>query len=257
MTNYYYLAASLPPLDFPCVPDVSFVDLRSILRLNLSKADLKKVETLRLFVDLSNIRPLLLEEEIDPRGNLSEKELDEALLVKDFLPEYVFDFLDKYDSLAEKLRHFSELTARFFHEEQTVYKGFLGKYLCFEREWRLIVLALRSKLTKRDIVRELQFEDFNDPLVSQILAQKDAEQYEPPSEYKELKERYVAAGKDPYLLSKTLLEYRFSKIDEFVEDTIFSMDAILAYLAQLMIVECWNELDERRGLAILDTFKSS
>lgn len=257
MTNYYYLAASLPPLDFPCVPDISFVEIKSALRLNLSKSDLKKVETLRLFVDLNNIRPLLLEEEIDPRGNLSEKELDEALLVKDFLPEYVFDFLDKYDSLQEKLRHFSEITCRFFQEEQPKQKGFLEKFLTFEREWRLVILALRSKVTKRDVVKELQFEDFTDPLVSQILAQKDAEQYEPPSEYKELKEKYIAAGKDPYLQSKMLAEYRFSKIDEFVEDGLFSMDAILAYLAQLMIVEYWNELDERRGLAILDTFKSS
>ena len=65
MSNYYYLAASLPPLEFPSFPDISSVELKDSLRLNLSKKDFKKVEVLRLFVDINNIRPLLLEEEID------------------------------------------------------------------------------------------------------------------------------------------------------------------------------------------------
>jgi hypothetical protein len=257
MSNYYYLAASLPPLEFPSFPDISSVELKESLRLNLSKKDFKKVETLRLFVDINNIRPLLLEEEIDPRGNLTEKELDEALLVRDFLPEYVFDFLNKYDTLSEKLKHFSELISQFFISEVDTHKGFLNEFLTFEREWRLVVLALRSKITHRDVVKELQFEDYNDPIVAQILAQKDAEQYEPPAEYKDLKDRYLSCGPDPWQLNKMLSEYRFSKIQELIDGDIFSIDTILGYLAQLMIIEQWNELDERRGQAILDTFKTS
>jgi len=257
MSNYYYLAASLPPLEFPSVPDISFESLKESLRLNLSEKDLKKVEALRLFVDISNIRPLLLEEEIDPRGNLSEKELDEAVLVRDFLPDYVFDFLDKYDTLPDKLRHFSELLSHFFAAELQEQTGFLKEYLIFEREWRLVVLALRAKTVRRDVIRELQFEDFNDPIVSQIIAQKDSDQYEPPAEYKDLKEKFIACGPDPWQQNKMLSEYRFNKIEEMLEKGQFSMDAILAYLAQLMIVEYWNELDEERGKVILDTFKSS
>ena len=257
MSNYYYLATTLPPLEFPIVPDISFELLKESLSLNLSEKDLKKVEVLRLFVDINNIRPLLLEEEIDSRGNLSEKDLDEALLVQDFLPEFVFDFLDKYDTLPEKLKHFSELLSNFFAEEIQKQKGFLKEYLTFEREWRLVILALRAKITNRDVVKDLQFEDFNDPIVSQILAQKDAEQYDPPVEYKELKEKFLACGTDPWQQNKMLSEYRFSRIEEMVDKGQFSIEAILAYLAQLMIVEYWNELDEERGKVILDTFKSS
>lgn len=257
MSNYYYLAASLPPLEFPSIPDISFESLKEALRVNLSEKDLKKVESLRLFVDISNIRPLLLEEEIDPRGNFSEKELDEAVLVRDFLPDYVFDFLDKYDTLPDKLRHFSELLSHFFAAELQNQKGFLKEYLSFEREWRLVILALRAKGAQRDVMRELQFEDFNDPIVSQIIAQKDSDQYEPPVEYKDLKEKFLACGPDPWQQNKMLAEYRFTRIQEMMEKGQFSMEAILAYLAQLMIVEYWNELDEERGKVILDTFKSS
>ena len=120
-----------------------------------------------------------------------------------------------------------------------------------------MILALRAKIANRDIAKELQFEDFNDPIVSQILTQKDAEQYDPPVEYKELKDKFLACGADPWQQNKMLSEYRFSRIEEMVEKGQFSIDAILAFLAQLMIVEYWNELDEERGKVILDTFKSS
>lgn len=257
MGNYYYLAASFPPLEFPSVPDVSFAALRGILELNLSKRDLKKVQTLRLFIDISNIRPLLLEEETDPRGNLEEKELDEALLVQSLLPVYVFDFLDQHDTLADKLKYFPQLLARFFSEEIPKQKGFLKKYFEFEREWRLVVLALRAKKLKRDLIKELQFEDFLDPFVAQILAQKDAEQYDPPSEYRDIKEILHACGPDPWEQNKALALYRFNKIQDMIGEEQFSIDWILAYLSQLLILEYWNELDAEKGQMILDTFKTS
>ncbi len=257
MSDYYYLAASLPPLEFPSAQDVSFAGLRGALEFNLSKKDLQKVESLRLFIDISNIRPLLLEEEIDPRGNLDEKELDEALLVHNILPQYVFDFLDQYDTLADKLRYFSGLLAQFFAEEIPKQKGFLKAYFIFEREWRLVMLALRAKKLKRDLIRELQFEDFSDPFVAAILAQKDADQYEPPAEYKDLKELLDRCGADPWEQHKALLGYRFHKIQDLVEEQPFSMDGILAYLAQLLIIEYWHELSAEKGQMILDTFKTS
>ena len=256
MANYYYLASLLPSLDFPGSPDISFASIRESLRLNLSETDLKKIEALRLFIDITNIRPLLLEESIDGRGNLSEKDLDEALLIKDFLPQYVFDFLDKHDTLSAKLHHFSELVSLFFANELPKQKGFLHKYFTFEREWRLVLLALRAKSAQRDVIKELQFEDFSDALVADILAQKDALAYDPPLEYQDLKEQFLSCGPDPWQQHKMLCTYRFGKIAEMVDGGQFSMDAILAYITQLMIVEYWNELDEQRGRVILDTFKS-
>ena len=256
MGNYYYLAASLPPLEFPNKSEVSFSSLEEALTLNLSKEDLNKVRVLRLFVDLCNIRPLLKEEEIDPRGNLKEKELEEAILSETVLPEYVFDFLKEHDTLSEKLKAFPALLSQFFQEETPQQKGFLKRFFEFERQWRLVVLAIRAKKLHRDFIRELQFEDLHDPFVMQILAQKDADHYEPPSEYQEIQDLLHACGPDPWQQNKSLCLYRFNKIQEMVTDLQFSIDWILAYLAGLMIIEYWNELDENKGLAILDTFKN-
>ncbi|MBS0627837.1 MAG: DUF2764 family protein, partial [Verrucomicrobia bacterium] len=258
MGNYYYLAASLPPLEFPVLPDeIRSISLRSFLEMDLSKADREKVRSLYLFVDLSNIKPLFEEEELDPRGNLDEKALDEALLHQEFFPLYVFDFLQKYETREDRLKNFPSLLAKFFREEIKSQKGFIQKYFLFERELRLVLLAFRAKRLHRDVVKELQFEDLSDSLVLQIIAQKDAEQYEPPIEYKEVKELLAQCGQDPLEQNKVIAGYRFRKVREMAEENAFSIDFILSYLAQLMIIEHWNELDKEKGQTILSTFKKS
>lgn len=226
------------------------------LALNLSKKDLEKTQVLRRFVDIFNIRALLMEEPIDPRGNLSEKELDEALLVHAGMPDYVFFFLDQFEKAPDKIRNFSGLLATYFNEEISKQKGFLRKYLTFEREARLVLLALRAKQLGRDVVKELQFEDPTDPLVAHILAQKDSDSYDPPPEYKELKELIASCYPDPWAENRAFAEYRFQKIAEIAEGKLFSIDAILCYMAQLMIIENIVELDAERGRMILDTFKT-
>jgi hypothetical protein len=255
MVNYYFLVTSLPELRIGFKPDISFEDLTNRLKINLTPKDYEKTVVLRRFIDLDNIRSLLLEEPIDLKGNLNEKELDEVLLIRDGLPSYVFDFLARYDTVLERIQHFSELLVTFFAEEIPKQEGFLKKYLSFEKDWRLVMIGLRSKRMRGDVAKELQFEDFDDPLVAQILAQKDAEHYEPPAEYVELKELFESCGSDPLQQAKAFAEYRFRKIGELAEDSLFSIDRILAYMAQLMIVEYWNELDEKKGKMILDTFK--
>jgi hypothetical protein len=257
MGHYFYLAASLPALHFAEQPSVSSEALRDSLKQNLSKSDAKKLAALRLYIDISNLRPLLQEQDIDPRGNLGEKELDEAILDRNILPQYVFDFLEKNETLAEKLQYFSVLLAQFYREEVGKHTGFLKRLFVFEREWRLIVLALRAKSLGRNIVEELQFEDSTDPFVMQILVQKDAPQYEPPEEYREIKELLQACGTDPLKQSRAISLYRFNKIEEMNEATQFSMDWILAYIVRLTILEHWNELDQAKGKIILDTFKTS
>ncbi|HSW86896.1 MAG TPA: DUF2764 family protein [Rhabdochlamydiaceae bacterium] len=256
MANYYFVAPSFPSLVLGQKPDISFEELKTRLHINLTKDDLEKTVVFCRFIDLNNIRSLLLGEPIDPRGNLTEKELDEALLVKNILPSYVFDFLDQYESVEDKVKNITGLLTRYFAEEIPKQKGFLKKYLIFERNWRLVMLGLRAKETGRDVIRELQFEDFSDPIVAGILAQKDASQYEPPLEFMELKEILASCGSDPLEKYKAFAAWRFQKIEEMVQRPLFSIDWILSYMARLIIVEDWNELDENKGKVILDDLKT-
>jgi hypothetical protein len=254
VANYYFLAASLPPLTLGEKPDFSFEELVARLEINLTKDDLEQTTVFRRFIDLNNIRMLFLEDAIDPRGNLNEKELDQALLLQDDLPQYVFDFLDQFENIQEKIRFFSGLLAHYFSEEGEQQRGFLKSYLKFEREWRLVILTLRAKQLGRELIEELQFEDLKDPLIIDILAQKDSPSYDPPPEYIELKEKYLSCGPDPWQQNKVVSEWRFHHIEELVEKPLFSIDWILSYMARLLIVEQWNELDEAKGKLILEAF---
>lgn len=256
MHNYYFVAPSLPTLKLGEVPELPFEQVMHRLELNLSKEDLKKVAILRLLIDLQNIRSLYLEEPLDKRGMLSEKELDEALLVEADLPEYVFDFLDQFEETKEKVRHFFGLVSRYYFEEIQRQDGFLKDLLEFQRNMRLVLVALRSKKTDRDIEEELQFEDFKDPMVAQILAQKDMEDYDPPMEFQELKEKLNGAGDDPWEQYKSAVMFEFDKIDDMSGYPLFSLDWILGYIARLLLVEKWNELDEERGKEIANQFKT-
>jgi len=256
MQNYYFIVPSLPPLSIDRKPEIGFEEFNTRLKISLSKKDLEKTKVLRRFVDICNIRALMMEETVDPRGNLNEKELDEALLVHTALPDYVFEFLDRFEKVADKVRNFSGLLALFFNAEIPNHKGFLRTYLTFERECRLVLLGLRAKQLRRDVAKELQFEDVTDPLVAQILAQKDSDSYDPPAEYADLKELIVSCRGDPWLENKAFAGYRFKKIGEIAEGKLFSIDQILCYMAQLMIIESLIELDAERGHMILDTFKS-
>lgn len=254
MANYYFLAASLPPLVLGEKPDLTFDELICRADINLEKRDLEKTVVFRRFIDLMNIRALLLEDGIDSRGNLSEKELDQALLLKEGLPEYVFEFLDKFESPQQKLRFFPGLMAAYYREEIVGQSGFLKDYLEFERSWRLVLLGIKAKELGRDLTEELQFEDLKDPLVMDLLAQKDSFTYDPPPEFVSLKEKYLACGPDPFMQFKEVAKWRFQQIEELVEEPLFSIDWILSYMARLLIVEQWNELDPAKGEIILEAF---
>ncbi len=233
-------------------PEITFEDFELLLEMNLSSADLKRVSFLKMFVDLKNLRAHWEKKPLDSRGNFNEKELDEALLIQDLMPGYVFDFLETYDSKELRLKNFSFLLVQYFNEAREQ-GGFLKKYLQFEREFSLILTSLRTKDLQRDLSVELQFEDPYDPLVSHILAQKDLDHYDPPMEYSSLKEIYLEYKTKPIELHRALLEYRMQKLLELEENREFSIDQVLICMVRLMIVEDWDRLDKDKGKQILES----
>jgi len=224
-----------------------------MLEMNLTSSDQRQVEDFLRYIDFKNIRALWLQQPMDPRGTLSDKELEEALLVGEDLPGYVNDFLDMYESREDRLAHFSYIYTQFFKENISLHRGFFSEYFQWERDLRWILTALRAKAFRKDISRELQFEDPTDPLIAHILAQKDMEKYEPPREYEEVREIFEKFKEDPKGLDFALLQYRFSKILDMEQQHSFSIGQVLGYLARLMLVEYWDELDEGKGKEVMES----
>lgn len=253
-TNYYFLASILPPLQIGQPPEISDLELQNLTQVNVThRSDWEKVWGFRLYYDIQNIRSLWREEPLNIHGNYDENELEEQLLVKSGFPGYVFDYLEAHETDGDRLRHFSFLLSSYFNEEIAKSSGFLKKYYSFERDLRLVLLGLRAKRLGWNLMNELQYEDPHDDLVAQMIAQKDSPDYEPPEEYADIKALFAEHAHDPLQLYQLIGEFRFQKINELLAIDLFSIDRIIAYIAQLIIVEKWVELDKKKGMEIVDT----
>lgn len=252
MTEYFFTTSSLPSLQFGETPEMSFEELEILLHDNLLPSDEKQAKILRRFYDLLNIRAFWKNDSFDPYGNLDINELEEALVDQVGLSPYVLNFLDTYKSKEERLAHFPLLISSFFKEEKKNANAFLKKYLDFERKLQLVLVAFRAKKLKRSLEKELQFEDPNEDVIAQIMAQKDAAQFEPPEGFEELKTIFEEYQDQPNKLYQALNKFRFDQVEKMMGSDPFSFSKILGYMIQLMMIEKWAKLDEKTGLAAID-----
>ncbi|SCA62784.1 Uncharacterized protein SCG7086_AD_00350 [Chlamydiales bacterium SCGC AG-110-P3] len=253
MSNYYFLASLLSELTIGSPSELSFHEFDKLLDSNLTPSDREQVRAIRRLYDIDNVRAMWNEEPHSQYGNYGLNDLDEALLTQSGLPGYVYEFLDRYDEKAERMRHYPGLLGAYFSEEISRSSGFLKEYLTFEREWRLVAAAYRAKVMGRNVGSELQHEDPNEDLVAQILAQKDSPSFEAPTRFEPLVSLLESKLDRPMEVHQAICEYRFSYLRGLVQDDFFSINKVLSYLVRLILVEEWLELDKRKGLEIMET----
>lgn len=242
MARYYFLLNFFPSLYLEVRPDLTLEECKRTIFLNLSEKDKKLVRDFLLYIDLMNIKALWMDLPFYIKGNFSGKELEEALLVWGILPDYVYDFLERYPENQQRIHYFSELLYLFYSNQR---EGFLKDYFLFEKQLRLILTALRAKDYNRNIAQELQFEDPNEPFIAYILAQKDMASFEPPKEFEWVKALYNQHKENPRELHKAFLQARFDYLDEYEQKEIFTIDQLLVYLAKLYLVERWHILNDQ------------
>lgn len=253
MANYYYLGTALPNLSFDAPPEISFRELIVLLKDNLNPADYQKTKVLRQFFDILNLRSLWLGESLDPFGEMTLWELQEATVSTSGFPDYVYDFLHVYPNKEDRILHFPSLLVNFFQSTSQLKDKFLYSYMKFERELRLILTALRAKRLGRDLSIEFQYEDPQEELIARLLVFKDSEVDELPESYRDLKSRFDEFFNDPFHLQESIEAYRFNMIDRLVDmPDIFSSERILAYLAQYIIVQRWFELNKAKGTLMIE-----
>ena len=124
MTNYYFFASALPPLEIGTPPELGFHEFEALAGTALNPHDKKELWILRLYYDLLNIRSFWREETLSYRGNYNEKELEDALVTNEGFPSYVYDFMDRHQEVKDRLYHFSSLLADYFAKELASSKGF-------------------------------------------------------------------------------------------------------------------------------------
>lgn len=254
MTNYYYVGALLPELRIGQPVEMKFSEFDRLLQRNLTENDYGKTRIIRRYWDIENFRSYWKKEPLDPRGNLNEVEIEDALIEIEDQPDYIKAFLENHENNQERLKFFPKLMSDYFKFESKQAKGFLKEFLTFQREMRLILVAFRAKKLGRDLSVEFQYEDPDDPLIAQLLVFKDAPTFELPEKYEGLKTIFNEYSDAPMALHQAICEYTFNTVDQMVGLQPFTMDRILGYMVQLSLAEKWLELDKIKGIEIVDRF---
>lgn len=254
MAEYYFIGVSLPDLQIGLPPKITFAEFEQLLRDNLNSLDYERVKVLKAYYDIENLRSMWKGLELDSRGNLDQMQLKESLLQQAELPSYVSDFLEKYESKEARLSYFSRVIADYFRIETEKASGILKRILDFERKMRLIQTAFRALKLGRNLAEELQFEDPEEDFIQQLFAQKEIKTFELPEEFAAIKPIFEEYGSSPLELHQALVEYRFHFFEKEIGSSPFSIQRILIYMMQLILVEKWQELDKEKGIQIIDKY---
>lgn len=253
MSKYYFLGSAFPLLSLKVKSDLTYGEMSRLMQWNLTPKDQEIIRAFKTYIDLKNLKQLWLKQPLDPRGNLDEKGLNEALLLKDGLPEIVFEFLEKFNSDKARIKNFAYVLGGFFTRELANPKSdFLSFYFEMERSVILITVALRAKKLQRDLAEEFTYEDQTDFLVRSLLDQSAATRPELETDKMGVVDLFENNYQDPKKLQMAFLEYRFQSISDEAEKKPFSIDQILGYLAGIMLIEDLFRLSEGAGKKTLD-----
>lgn len=248
----YYLICSLPPLDFDHPPPLSVDSYLTVASDLMSEKELKSIEVLLRYIDIENLYAVWTKNPWNAQGQWSEKELKTRSLLQEKMPGYVSAYLQRYHDLDKKIRHFGELVSLYFRKELKEAHGFLKQYLEFEWRLRIAMAFLRAQLLERDLKEELQFYDFQDPFMDQIMGQKEEKEALASYGFEEVAVFYETSHLNPVELDEKLDRFRFHQIENMVEEEHFSFDKALAYLVCLIILQRRNQRNLKQGKQIVE-----
>ena len=246
-----YLYSSLTDIKFSSINKISVQDFYKLLDLNCTKDDKDQISSLRRKIDVKNILSIYSGVSFDPKGNFIESGLRVALSNLEYLPDYVFDFLEEHPDDEELKKHFPKLYADFFANE--IARGSLcSEFLLFEKHLNLLLFGLNCKKKNIKIESFLQYEDLSDPVVEYVLLQsKNSGPFIFPYEYKDLEKKINDAGVDPMNQYNAIASYKFDYYKAIVDDNKKLLRSICAYMMCLWIIEEKTSLNEKVGREVL------
>lgn len=244
MARHFFLCSAVPEISVQEKPGIDFDSFIHMLELSCSKREWKKVSALRQFFDLMNLQALFFSRPLNSYGSIAPDIFEEQLNQHLGFPLTVIDYVMRYQSTEDRRLHFSALVAAFFGE-QTKHSGFVGEYFKWLEEFFIVGATLRSKRLGRDVAKELGDEDFSHPLVAEGLSFRDAANYDPPERFHSFKEIYERDFDNAKALETNTSNFIFQHLEEIKETRPFSLDFLLAYMVQLILVEhLWPKKEE-------------
>lgn len=251
MARHFFVCSALPDISIEQKPRIDFESFIHMVKFSCTHREWQAVCSVRSFFDLMNLQAVLYERPLQLYGNVSPREFQDPIRHSLELPPFIVDFLTHYSSRSEQKEHFPALVAQFFYEKREL-SGFVGEFFSWLEEFFIVGGLVRSKRLGRDIAKELEDEDFSHPLVIEGLAYRNAANYDPPYRFAAVKEIYERDFTDPKALEKNTSNFIFQHLEAIKEDRAWTLDFLLAYMVQLILVEhLWPKEPEHFDLEAL------
>jgi hypothetical protein len=237
MSRYYFFDTLLPPLIIGRPVEMGWPEFSDLAQQNLMPGDLHRLRELRLWYDLQNLRPLWLEQPLQPYGNYSQEGLETALATDALCSPLVEDFMAAHKDVKERVRYLPQLLTSYLERLSGQHRGFLKWLGGFERHLRLLLVALRARGQGMDLLQAFYFQDPRDPFVAFLIAQRGSEFLVPPLGFEEVGKLWESFHEEPLQIAEGLLRFKVGAIEEAFRDKRFTIDHVLGYAQRLILIE--------------------
>jgi hypothetical protein len=261
MTDYYYLISSLPKIGLGEKHDkLDFYSVYNTILENVTASDKKLLQYLIYPNDNKNLiaaithrykKPIVFHYFHQPSV---------------FSKDVIYDFTNQFDQLPHYMQEFFEdckedfavvpvlelekvLLGRFYQEVFATGDEFLEKYYSFQLNLRNIAIALNSRLygfyPQDEIIGE-------SPINRQLI-KSTASDFNLGNEFPFIENLSEALNsKDPNYISHQYDTILWNHIDEIVSFSFFNTHKLMGYVAHLLIIKRWMDLNKEEGRKRLD-----
>ncbi|MBN1598274.1 MAG: DUF2764 family protein [Bacteroidales bacterium] len=256
--EYHYLVAGLPDL---LIDDskLSFdgIAFRELLKENVSSEDFNVIKLYFWRFDNQNILNKLQHQEapLDPRGNLTESEIDDlftaqkedSLHTLGDIPPYMGKFIQAYKEETDIYKEKNwdlQLSQLYFEFIISSSKGFIRNWFSFELDLLNILTAAKCRLHELNVEKQL----IGSGDIVEKLSRSNAKDFGLDNEFPMLNEIQKALDEsDPLEQEKKIDILKWNFIDENVFFYYFTIEKLFSFLLKLSLVERWLALDKETG----------
>ena len=238
---YTFLECFFPPTSFDIKPEVDLKELTEILELNLGSSDKKSLAQIGTFIDILNLRSYFTADRLSQGGLTEADEIPYCLENQIQYPEFVFDYLDKYKDINERIHHFRELLLAAYDLLIETTGGFLKDFFEYDRKLWITSIAYLGKKRGRDLKEDLSFLDPHDLLTALLIQQHESEHFEFPEGLEGIDLELDVAFKDPLKEMEMLSRLRYEFCQTYLQTAPFTLDSIFAYYIQVLVLSDFYE----------------
>ena len=270
MSNYHYLVAGLPEVNFDgSKTNFSIERFKEEIYSALSKKDAEKIDLFFYAWDNENLLKLLrqgADADLPRTGHFSREELLDLITSaknsdprKAEYPAYMYEFLDYYFANAERENlMFDDILASYYYGYATTGSSkFLTEWFTFNQDLSNLQVAYTARKYKMNISELI----VGDNETAEAIRTSSARDFglSGTLDYLEVVQRLCESDK---LLERErqIDELRWKWLDENSVFEYFSVERLFVFIQKLDILQRWSKLDNEAGMQryieMIDNLKS-